>query len=112
MSKKCFGDDSSVLAHEFGHYLNLIHIWGDYNTGEGVCHSESECYSKGDKICDTGTTDARTGNVGSACTAQSSCGSDDPIRNFMDYTGPQLPCVDQFTEEQARRMRCTIATYR
>ena len=33
------------------------------------------------------------------------------LRNYMDYTSP-LSCMDQFTEDQARIMRCTIAAYR
>jgi len=111
MNKNCMSTLSSTLAHEMGHYLNLIHTFGSNNGGQGSCHSDAQCLSHGDKICDTGTESSSTGNVGASCTPEWSCGSPDPIQNYMDYTRPNS-CSDQFTEEQARRMRCTIAAWR
>lgn len=44
------------------------------------------------------------------CTSRESCGLKDPIRNFMSYTSGT--CMDMFTAEQARRMRCCLESYR
>ena len=38
------------------------------------------------------------------------CGSLDPVNNYMDYSDDA--CMNQFTPDQARRMRCTLEFYR
>ncbi|MEZ6014171.1 MAG: zinc metalloprotease [Planctomycetota bacterium] len=87
-------------THEIGHYLGL------YHTFEGGCGGAS-CYTTGDLICDTNA--ESTANFG--CNAgSSSCGSTDPVRNYMNYSDDT--CMNQFTEEQARRMRCTLLYWR
>jgi len=87
-------------THEVGHYLGLFH------TFEFGCGTAS-CYTTGDRICDT----ASEANPRFGCPVGAmSCGTPDPIRNYMDYTDDA--CMTGFTSEQVRRMRCTLANYR
>ncbi|MEM7306273.1 MAG: zinc metalloprotease [Planctomycetota bacterium] len=88
-------------THEVGHYLGL------YHTFCGGCGSVTNCYSTADLICDT----EREANSTSGCpSSKSSCGSPDPIHNYMDYTDD--PCMWEFTPEQVNRMRCTLEHWR
>jgi hypothetical protein len=87
-------------THEVGHYLGLFH------TFEGGCGTAA-CYGSGDRICDTNPeASPRFG----CPTSASSCGSPDPYHNYMDYADDG--CMTGFTQEQARRMRCTLQYYR
>ena len=87
-------------THEVGHYLGL------YHTFQSGCGG-SNCYTSGDRICDTNA----ESNPEFNCAANStSCGSTDPVRNYMNYSTDT--CMTNFTEEQARRMRCTLEFYR
>ncbi len=89
-----------TLTHEVGHYLGLNH------TFNGGCGG-SNCYTSGDLICDTNSESQPEYN----CPGNSSsCGSTDPVRNYMNYS-PDT-CMRLFTEEQSRRMRCTLEFYR
>ncbi|MCA8977535.1 MAG: zinc metalloprotease [Planctomycetes bacterium] len=89
-----------TATHEVGHFLGLFH------TFEGGCAGGS-CYTAGDRICDT----AAESQPRYGCpTSSVSCGSADPIRNYLDYTDDS--CMQGFTAEQARRMRCTLQHYR
>ena len=89
-----------TATHEIGHYLGLHH------TFEGGC-SGGSCYGTGDLICDTNPHSSATWGCPSS---ESSCGSQVPVRNYMNYTDDN--CMWEFTEEQARRMRCRIQWYR
>ncbi|MBJ01260.1 MAG: hypothetical protein CMK00_00155 [Planctomycetes bacterium] len=89
-----------TATHEIGHYMGLHH------TFEGGCGGGG-CYSSGDLICDTNPHSSATWGCPSS---QQSCGSQVPIRNYMNYTDDN--CMWEFTEEQARRMRCRIQWYR
>ncbi len=56
ISKSAFGNTKSVgkiLAHEFGHYLGLYHVWGKNEFEDENCHSTSLGCSHGDFIPDT-----------------------------------------------------------
>ena len=87
-----------TLTHEVGHYLGLNH------TFNGGCESGS-CTTGGDLICDTAPQNSPTfGCSGSAC------GSPVPDDNYMDYSDDI--CMEQFTPDQNRRMRCTLEYYR
>lgn len=89
-----------TCTHEVGHYLGLFH------TFENGCGSAA-CYQSGDRICDTNA----EANPRFGCpTSAVSCGTPDPVRNYMDYTDDS--CMTNFTQEQARRMRCTLQHYR
>lgn len=105
---EAFGDNPAFppyqygrsATHEVGHYLGL------YHTFNGGCGTTS-CYATGDRICDTNA--ESTAHFG--CAAQSTCTDGaDPINNFMDYSDD--PCMLRFTAEQAKRMRCTLKTWR
>jgi len=93
-------------THEIGHYFNLEH------TFEGGCANAASpgCYSNGDLICDTPP--EQSSNFGcpasrNTCAAQP---GNDPIENYMDYSDDV--CMDRFSLEQMRRIRCTIENYR
>ncbi len=85
-----------ILSHEIGHYLNLIHPWGNSNT-PGV---ESNCNTD-DNVGDTPNT---MGTSGSCNLAQETCGSLDNVQNIMDYSS----CENMFTKGQSDRMRAAL----
>lgn len=90
-----------TASHEVGHYLGL------YHTFDSGCGSSSNCYGTGDLICDTnGESNPTYGCPGS----KSSCGSPDPIHNYMDYSDDD--CMWEFTPEQVNRMRCIMVHWR
>ena len=90
-----------TLTHEVGHYLGL------YHTFDNGCGSAASCYTSGDRICDT----ERESGPNFGCTGNGqSCSSPDPIRNYMDYSDDL--CMEEFTPEQVRRMRCTLENWR
>ena len=94
-------DMGRTLTHEVGHYLGLFH------TFQGGCAGGS-CYGGGDLICDT---NAESGpNFSCAGAPSSSCGSLDPIDNYMDYSDDL--CMEKFTPEQVNRMRCSLINWR
>ncbi|MEM7205197.1 MAG: zinc metalloprotease [Planctomycetota bacterium] len=89
-----------TATHEVGHYLGLLH------TFDGGCGG-SNCYRSGDLICDTNPEQ----RPAYGCpTRQSTCGSPDPVSNYMDYSDDL--CMTGFTAEQTRRMRCTLENWR
>ncbi|MEM7309102.1 MAG: zinc metalloprotease [Planctomycetota bacterium] len=94
-------DKGRTATHEVGHYLGLEH------TFSGGCGSASACYTTGDLLCDT---NPEASDTFGCPPSKSSCGSPDPIHNYMDYSDDL--CMWEFTEEQARRMRCTMEFYR
>ena len=79
-----------TTTHEIGHFLNLRHIWGDSNCGN-------------DFVSDTPT--AQTSNYGCA-TGNISCGSEDMVQNYMDYSDDA--CMNLFTLGQKNRMRAVL----
>lgn len=90
-------DQGRTATHEIGHYFGL------YHTFQGGC---SNSYTSGDLIVDTNAeTTARY-----ECQNYTSCGSPDPINNYMDYTNDT--CMDHFTQEQANRVVCGLLNYR
>jgi len=93
-------DLGRTLTHEVGHYLGLYHTFQD---GCGT----SSCTTTGDRICDTNP--QQSPNFGCPASA-TSCSTPDPLANYMNYTDDA--CMNQFSQLQARRMRCTIEHYR
>ena len=97
-------DMGRTLTHEVGHYLGL------YHTFQGGCGSGSppSCYTGSDLICDTNPESGP--NFSCSGGVPSSCGSPDPIDNYMDYSDDA--CMEKFTPEQVNRMRCSLINWR
>jgi hypothetical protein len=95
-------DLGRTLTHETGHYLNLIHIWGDENgcTGTDYCDDTPNqgTYTSG---CPGGK--VRTDN----CTTTS---PGIMYENYMDYTDDA--CMVMFTNDQLTRMETAFSVYR
>lgn len=87
-------DLGRTATHEVGHWLNLIHIWGD-----GGCGFD-------DQVDDTPLAGAAN-RTGSPCDDNpDSCPSDsdpDMFQNYMDYSDDA--CMNLFTQGQKDRMR-------
>ena len=90
-----------TATHEVGHYFGLYHTFQD------GCGSEAAPYTTGDRIADTNAEQQPTFGCPQN---QSTCGSPDPVHNYMDYSYDI--CMDNFTPEQINRMRCSITNYR
>ena len=86
-----------VLTHEIGHYLGLVHIWGDSN----------DCITD-DDIEDTPL--QRNPHFGCHSYPQSDCSVSEMYMNFMDYTDD--PCMYMFTKEQVKLMENTLLKVR
>ncbi|MEO7802260.1 MAG: M43 family zinc metalloprotease [Ginsengibacter sp.] len=85
-----------TLTHETGHWLGLMHIWGDNNCGD-------------DKIGDTPPQQAYNNGCPSF-PHLSSCSADangDMFMNFMDFTNDD--CMSMFTNGQKNKMRSLFA---
>jgi hypothetical protein len=91
-----------TLTHEAGHYFGLFHPF------DNGCGTSATCYTTGDRICDTNPDSAPHFN----CVVATSCSPavPAPITNYMEYTNDS--CMNNFTPEQVRRMRCDIDNYR
>ena len=93
-----------TVTHEVGHYLGLFHT---YYEGCGAAAAPG-CYTTGDRLCDTAPN--ATFHKGCPAGATGCGGVPAPIDNYMELTDDL--CMTGFTDEQAQRMRCTLATYR
>jgi len=108
---KHFGRTGNVLApyhkgrtatHEVGHWLNLLHIWGD---DDG---SSNNCFGS-DQVDDTpNQADFYFGCPSSPSISCSNTG--DMFMNFMDYTDDA--CMNAFTVGQKNRMLATLNSFR
>lgn len=84
-------DYGRTMTHEIGHWLGLIHIWGD-----GGCEVDDFCQ-------DTPNAARQTDGCPSN---KNTCNSKDMIENYMDYTYD--PCMNTFTNDQKIRMRTVL----
>jgi hypothetical protein len=91
-----------TTTHEVGHFLNLLHTWGD---DEG---SSDNCAGT-DLIFDT--PNQATAHFGCPAYPQPSCGNTcDMYMNYMDYTNDR--CMNLFTKGQKLRMLATLNGFR
>lgn len=93
-----------TTTHEIGHWLNLLHIWGDADCGN-------------DFISDTPVQKTSTSNCPSfpkvsCCNGSSNCNdpNGDMFMNYMDYTDDK--CMMLFTTKQSERMLNAVQIYR
>lgn len=110
----CFGTVGTATApfnlgrtatHEVGHWLNLIHIWGDDQASPaGNCSGSDECAD---------TPNQGVMNFGTPTFPHTSCGNGpngDMFMNYMDYTDDAA--MFMFTQDQAIRMNATLSLAR
>jgi hypothetical protein len=90
-----------TTTHEIGHWLNLIHIWGDNNCGD-------------DQVTDTPIQKEENSGTPAFPHNANSCGTTnsngDMFMNYMDYTNDLA--MNLFTQGQKIRMISTINQYR
>lgn len=89
-----------TTTHEIGHYLDLAHVWGDWNCGN-------------DQVNDTPP--AHGPNYGCPSFPHQSAGCNtspdgEMFVNYMDYTDDL--CMNTFTAGQKQRMDATFAGWR
>jgi hypothetical protein len=81
-----------TMTHEAGHWLGLLHIWGDANCGDDYCADTPVHHDK---------------NFG--CPTKLSCNSttiNEMVQNYMDYTDDA--CMNIFTQNQKDRITTII----
>lgn len=95
------GEKSIVATHEVGHYLNLLHIWGDDECGDDLVSDTPPAF------------ESNSGCPIYPHNANSVCGSGpegEMYMNYMDYSDAE--CTMVFTPDQTTRMRATLMTLR
>jgi len=110
----------TALAHEVGHYLSLLHPWGDSVGGscEG-CHNPDEpfCRNAGDFVCDTAPcfgalNDENCDQIPDARCIDN-CNTNPqlpyPKESYMSY---EQDCHTGFSPRQAQRMCAAIDQFR
>ncbi|MCB0696100.1 MAG: T9SS type A sorting domain-containing protein [Chitinophagaceae bacterium] len=92
-------DKGATACHEFGHYFNLLHIWGT---------SASGC-SDDDGVADTPPQDGESSGCPTYPLMDNCTATGDGIMfmNFMDYADDA--CMTMFSAGQVQRMQAAIA---
>ncbi|WP_028666067.1 M43 family zinc metalloprotease [Runella zeae] len=84
-----------TTTHEVGHWLGLIHTWGDTNCGDDYCADTP--------TAESGNQSANCGPVFSNCSGQR---MRNMTENYLDYSPDS--CMNIFTKNQAERMLAVI----
>ena len=94
-----------TATHEVGHWLNLLHIWGDDDTSpSGNCSGSDECAD---------TPNQAVENFGKPTFPHVTCGNGpngDMFMNYMDYTDDAA--MFMFSQDQATRANATLSIAR
>ncbi len=93
-----------TATHEIGHWLNLIHIWGDDTTMANQCLQSDNC---GDTPNQADETYGNPSGVRISC---SNGPNGDMYMNYMDYTNDVG--MFMFTQDQALRMNACLSVAR
>lgn len=96
-------DKGRTLTHETGHFLGLVHIWGD-NSNCVVNATDSAQ----DFCPDTPAASQENGGCPFVDSCPASPGND-MVENYMDYTNDA--CMNIFTLNQKTRMRTYLTTF-
>jgi len=85
-----------TTTHEVGHWLDLIHIWGDASdcTGDDFCADVPSC-----------SNDFYAAKP--SCLAPMQCANTRMIQNYMDYSDDA--CMNMFSADQKARMQSAMA---
>ncbi len=112
MSFDYVGEDNinnrpNILTHEIGHWLGLLHTWGDFTTS-GSCADPAPTYCDCDDFIDDTPNCLGYNSLSCPSNLPNSCidpVNDEPdnIYNFMDYA-----CEVMFTNDQKTRMVQTV----
>ncbi|HEY6144502.1 MAG TPA: T9SS type A sorting domain-containing protein [Flavobacterium sp.] len=81
-----------TMTHEVGHWLGLIHIWGDSNCGTDHCAD---------------TPVHHDANYGCPIVANCTANGNEMVENYMDYTDDS--CMNIFTNDQKARTAVIMA---
>jgi hypothetical protein len=93
-----------TATHEVGHWLNLLHIWGDDQLEPDTCSFSDECAD---------TPNQAVARTGSPPFPSASCGNGpngDMFMNYMDYVDDVA--MFMFTRDQASRMHASLSVAR
>jgi hypothetical protein len=106
-----------ILAHEVGHYLNLMHIFEGGCAGANAAGSATDpCDLNGDMICDIEPSTTQNINcnapIPNTCSASYATGTttNDMIEDYMSYADDD--CMNTFTQGQKLRMHATLNGFR
>ena len=102
---RVFGTGGSVVSrlyksgrtttHEVGHWLGLVHTWGDTFCGDDYCADTP--------VCEGGNQGVTCGPIFSNCTGTR---TRNMTENYMDYSPDS--CMSVFTKNQAERMKAVL----
>ena len=98
--------EGKTVTHEVGHWLGLLHIWGDDN---GLCAGQANAGS--DYVADT--PDQADLNFGCPTFPHISCNNGpngDMFMNYMDYSDDN--CRNMFTNGQSTNMHSAVDNFR
>lgn len=86
-------DKGRTMTHEVGHFLGLIHIWGDATCGTDYC-------------ADTPTAHHQNFNCPQNIVSCNNPSVYEMVENYMDYTDDA--CMNIFTNDQKTRLRTVM----
>ncbi|MDM8553154.1 hypothetical protein QUF75_00270 [Desulfococcaceae bacterium HSG7] len=105
-----FSGDGSYLYWDNVNFVNVYapNYGSSYNDPDREIE-KPDCYYHGDLLCDTWANQNNDPDLSCPDEDYASWGYPDTVHNYMNYTNGR--CKNQFTQEQAQRMRCSIMTY-